>query len=124
VVKICELLNFSVFNDIILLIREDGMLKRKIFSELVDWKQREDRLCLLVKGARQVGKTFIINEFARTQYHRCVVLNFDENPGYKTIFDGDLDVETLIKQISLRVPHADLVPGDTLLFFDENPELS
>ena len=44
-------------------------------------------------------------------------INFDENPAYKTIFDGDLDVETLIKQISLRVPGAQLEPQQTILFF-------
>lgn len=46
-------------------------------------------------------------------------INFDENPAYKTIFDGDLDVETLIKQISLRVPGAQLEPQQTILFLDE-----
>lgn len=95
------------------------MLQRKILKELNQWKTQEDKLCLLVKGARQVGKTFIINEFARANYKYYVQINFDETPGYKTIFDGDLDVETLIKQISLRVPNAELVPGETLIFLDE-----
>jgi predicted AAA+ superfamily ATPase len=76
-------------------------------------------MCLLVKGARQVGKTFIIRLFAKENYTHFVELNFVENPTYKTIFDGDLDVETLIKQISLRVPNAQFVPGETLVFLDE-----
>jgi predicted AAA+ superfamily ATPase len=95
------------------------MLKRKISSDLTLWKNRENKLCLLVKGARQVGKTFIINEFARLNYKYYTSINFDENPAYKAIFDGDLDVETLIKQISLRVPNAKLVPHETLIFLDE-----
>lgn len=95
------------------------MLQRRILKELNQWKTKNDKLCLLVKGARQVGKTFIINEFARTNYKYYVQINFDENPGYKTIFDEDLDVETLIKQISLRVPSAELVPNETLIFLDE-----
>jgi predicted AAA+ superfamily ATPase len=95
------------------------MLKRKIYEKLMEWKVREDKLCLLVKGARQVGKTFIIELFARENYKHCTIINFVKNPAYKAIFDGDLDVETLIKQISLRVSGAELVPGETLIFLDE-----
>ena len=95
------------------------MLKRKILRELIAWKRNENRMCLLVKGARQVGKTFIIRLFAEESYRHFVELNFIENPAYQTIFDGDMDVETLIKQISLRVPNAALVPGETLIFLDE-----
>jgi predicted AAA+ superfamily ATPase len=95
------------------------MLKRKIYDDLTRWKARDDKLCLLVKGARQVGKTFIIELFARENYQHCAFINFVQNPAYKTIFDGDLDAESLIKQISLRVPGAELVPGETLIFLDE-----
>jgi len=95
------------------------MLKRKIYENLMEWKAREDKLCLLVKGARQVGKTFIIELFAQQNYKHCTIINFVKNPAYKAIFDGDLDVETLIKQISLRVSGAELVPGKTLIFLDE-----
>lgn len=95
------------------------MLKRKIYDELLRWKSRGDRQCLVVKGARQVGKTFIIELFARENYQHYTTLNFEKNPAYKVIFDGDLDVDTLVKQISLRVPGIELIPGETLLFFDE-----
>ncbi|MDR1136343.1 MAG: ATP-binding protein [Clostridiales Family XIII bacterium] len=95
------------------------MLKRKISNELLAWKQSENRMCLLVKGARQVGKTFIIRLFAEENYKHFVELNFIENPAYQAIFDGDLNTEMLIKQISLRVPNAELVPGKTLIFLDE-----
>lgn len=95
------------------------MLKRKIYDNLIQWKARGDKLCLMVKGARQVGKTFIIEQFARENYKHFTFINFDKNPAYKAIFDGDLDTETLIKQISLRVPGAELIPGETLLFLDE-----
>jgi predicted AAA+ superfamily ATPase len=76
-------------------------------------------MTLVVKGARQVGKTFSIEQFARDQYLRYVYINFDENPAYRAIFDGDLDMDTLIKQISLRVPKAEMIPGETLIFLDE-----
>lgn len=95
------------------------MLRRKITDELIKWKNNEDKMCLVVKGARQVGKTFIIDKFARENYEHYTYINFDENPAYGAIFDGDADVETLIKQISLRVPGAELIPGKTLIFLDE-----
>lgn len=95
------------------------MLKRKITERLLEWKNNPDKRCLLIKGARQVGKTFIVDHFARENYKHYVYINFDQNASYKAIFDGDMDVDVLTKQISLRVPEADLVPGETLLFLDE-----
>ena len=59
------------------------MLKRKIYDELIRWKQQSDKQCLVVKGARQVGKTFIIELFAQDNYEHYTVINFDQNPAYK-----------------------------------------
>jgi predicted AAA+ superfamily ATPase len=95
------------------------MLQRKILNRLLEWKNKSRKMTLVVKGARQVGKTFSIEQFAREQYSRYVHINFDENPAYRAIFDGDLDMDTLIKQITLRVPKAEMVPGETLIFLDE-----
>ncbi|MDR1461711.1 MAG: ATP-binding protein [Azoarcus sp.] len=95
------------------------MLKRKISDELAKWKGGRDKRCLLVKGARQVGKTYSIDRFARENYRHYIPIDFDRNPAYSAIFDGDLDAGTLQKQISLRVPGAALVPGETLLLLDE-----
>ncbi|MDR2717643.1 MAG: AAA family ATPase [Treponema sp.] len=95
------------------------MLHRKAYNQLLEWKNRPSKMVLLVKGARQIGKTFTIAQFAEEQYQRYVRINFDENPAYKVIFDGDLDMDTLIKQISLRVPSIKMIPGETLIFFDE-----
>ena len=83
-------------------------MKRKIEKRLLEWKDNHSQTCLLVKGARQVGKTYSLDRFARENYKYYTYLNFDENPAYRAIFDGDLDVETLIKQISLRVSDAEL----------------
>ena len=94
-------------------------MKRKIEKRLLEWKDNHSQTCLLVKGARQVGKTYSLDRFARENYKYYTYLNFDENPAYRAIFDGDLDVETLIKQISLRVSDAELEPGETILFLDE-----
>lgn len=95
------------------------MLKRKIYQELLEWKKKDNKMCLVIKGARQVGKTFIINKFASENYENYIYMNFDENPGYKSIFDGDLDVDNIIKQISLRVSNVSIIPNKTIIFLDE-----
>jgi predicted AAA+ superfamily ATPase len=98
------------------------MLKRKILADLLSWKSRDDKMALLIKGARQVGKTYIVDYFARHNYEQYLYLNFVENPAYKEIFSGDLAVDTLIKQITLRVPGAHLIPGKTIIVLDEIQE--
>ncbi|GHV19346.1 ATPase AAA [Spirochaetia bacterium] len=95
------------------------MLKRKIIDDLVLWKNRTAKMPLLITGARQIGKTFAITAFANANYEHRFFLNFDEKPNYKTIFEGNLDVDTLVKQMSLVIPNAVFVPGKTIIFFDE-----
>jgi hypothetical protein len=95
------------------------MLRRKIEDKLIEWKNKKDKMCLVVKGARQVGKTYIIDQFARNNYKNYIYMNFDEMPSYKDIFNGDLDPETLIKQITLNIPNVNLVPNETIIFLDE-----
>ncbi|MCL2137402.1 MAG: AAA family ATPase [Coriobacteriia bacterium] len=95
------------------------MLTRKITSQLNDWLSQSDRKSLVVKGARQVGKTFSIERFARENFESFIYINFEETPSLKQIFDGDLDTTTLIKQISLYVPGATIVECNTLIFLDE-----
>lgn len=94
------------------------MLKRKIMDKLIDWKNNHEKECLMVLGARQVGKTFIIREFAKN-YDSFFELNFLSNEDYKKIFDGNLDYETIIKNITIRIPDNDIIPGKTLIFLDE-----
>ena len=96
------------------------MLKRKIEKVLIDWKNKEGKKnCLLIKGARQVGKTFIVERFAESHYASFIHMNFDKNESLKDIFAGDLDVGTLRKQITLNIPTAQLIEGETLIFLDE-----
>lgn len=73
-------------------------------------------MSLIIKGARQVGKTFIIDKFARENYENYIYINFIENPKYKAIFDGDLDIENIIKQMTLRIPNLKIVPQKTIIF--------
>lgn len=98
------------------------MLKRKAYNELVEWKNTHREECLLVIGARQIGKTYIIREFAKNNYTKYYELNFLTNPKFKSIFDGDLDSETIIRKISLMEKGFSIIPGETLIFFDEIQE--
>ena len=95
------------------------MLERKIDNRLRAWKAKPNKNCLLVRGARQVGKTFSVEKFCRENYENYVYINFDRDDAYKLIFDGNLDVDELVLQISLRIKGARLVPGRTVLFLDE-----
>ena len=95
------------------------MLERKIEKELINWKNKKDKMCLVVKGARQVGKTFIIDKFARENYKNYIYINFDETPSYKDIFNGNLDINTIIKQITVNIPNVELIPNETIIVLDE-----
>ena len=94
-------------------------LKRKIDQFLIDWKTRDGHKPLIVKGARQIGKTEAIRHFARQNYQNIIEINFALDKQYLSIFDDGFDVDTILKNISLIDPLAKFVPGDTLIFFDE-----
>ncbi len=98
---------------------EPYMLKRKIYDTLLEWKQKKHQDCLLIKGARQVGKSFIIREFGKNNYKSVIEINFYEHPEYKTIFDGDLSAAEIYKRISLNVPNVKFIEHNTLIFLDE-----
>ena len=99
------------------------MLKRKIYDKLIDWKYKRKtegiKKCLLVKGARQVGKSFIIKEFGKKEYKSFVCIDFFCQPALKSIFDGDLTSEEILKRITANIRDFSLIAGDTLIFLDE-----
>lgn len=97
------------------------MLKRKILNDLINWKNTKDKECLLVKGARQVGKTYIIEEFGKNYYDNYIYLNFFRNPNLKNIFEGSLEASEIYKKMSIYIPNFKLVPN-TLIFLDEIQE--
>jgi len=97
------------------------MLRRKMMDNLMDWKSKPNHKCLVIKGQRQVGKTFIVRRFAET-YPNHVELNFLLNPSLKEIFDGDLDTDSIIKRMKLYFEPSSIVPGKTLIFIDEIQE--
>lgn len=94
------------------------MLKRKVDKFLLNWKDKKEKLPLIIKGARQVGKTTSIKEFAKT-YKSFIEINFLTSPEYKTIFNDGYDVISILKNLSLINPDIDLIPNDTLILFDE-----
>lgn len=94
-------------------------LRRKIDEVLINWKNDPDHMPLIVKGARQIGKTEAIRHFAKQHYESVVEINFALQKQYKDIFDNGFEVDTILKAISLRNPELELEPGKTLIFFDE-----
>lgn len=102
------------------------MFERKIEKELKLWKESLalKRKAFVLKGLRQVGKTKSITEFAKNNYEYVVDINFKLEPNMKAAFDGDLDVDTLITNISALKKDAIFVPYKTVLFLDEIQECS
>ena len=95
------------------------MLKRKFYHYLLEWKRTKKRECLLVNGARQVGKTYIIDQFGKENYKQYIYVNFVQNPEYREIFEGSLEPEELYRKMSLAIPRFRLEKKNTLLFLDE-----
>lgn len=94
-------------------------IKRKIEDFLIEWKQRADHKPLIVKGARQIGKTFSIQQFAQEHYAQVVNINFVLQPKFRRIFDDGYEVNHILSNLTLLEPTLHLEPGHTLLFFDE-----
>lgn len=95
------------------------MLKRKIDKVLLDWKNKENKKPLIVKGARQIGKTESIRLFGKMNYKNVVEINFALQKKFRGIFDDGYDVDSVIKSISFIDPSLKFIPGETLIFFDE-----
>lgn len=93
--------------------------KRKIDALLDDWLNKDDKSPALIVGIRQCGKTETIQEFAKRNKLQLIELNFWTNPEFCSDFDGKLDVDTIISNISLRFPDSFIDPKKTLIFFDE-----
>ena len=97
-------------------------LKRKIDIYLKEWKNSKNRKPLIIKGARQIGKTTSIEKFGRENYKSFIEINYISMPQYKQIFQDGYTTENIIKNISLLNSEYKFIPGDTLIFFDEMQE--
>ena len=95
------------------------LLRRKIDAVLAAWKQNPQRKPLIVKGARQIGKTISIRAFGQANYESVIEINFVLQKKFRSIFDDGYEVDTIIKNISLLEPSWKFIPHRTLIFFDE-----
>ena len=95
------------------------LLTRKIDGFLTEWKQNPNRKPLIVKGARQIGKTRSVESFAYANYTNVIEINFVEQPKYKQIFEDGFEVNSILKNLSLLNPALSFTPNETIFFFDE-----
>ena len=96
-------------------------LKRKAIQDLIRWKSSEDRKPLVLKGARQVGKTWLMKEFGESCYDHFVYFNFDEEDELKSIFEANKNPGRIIELLSM-ISGEKILPGETLIIFDEIQE--
>ena len=99
-------------------------MERLIIQKLLDWKNSKYRKPLILKGVRQVGKTWLLKEFAKRHYKNIAYFNFDEHPEYKQFFESTKDVERILQ--NLIMASGEIIkqdtPQDTLIVFDEIQE--
>ena len=100
------------------------MLKRKMTTVLENWKKTKKNECLLVEGARQVGKTYIIREFGKANYENFIEINLLRQNRFKDAFenDGDVSFSAIFSRLTLSDPTIRFIPNKTLLFIDEIQE--
>lgn len=94
-------------------------MERKTLNELLKWKEKKNRKPLLLTGVRQCGKTYIIKEFGKKEFEDTAYFNFDGNTGLQSVFDFDFDVGRIVDELANVVYGDKIVPGRTLVVFDE-----
>ena len=97
-------------------------MKRLLLDDLVKWKNKKNRLPLILKGARQVGKTWLLNEFGKTSFDDVLSINFENAPGLKEAFDGDISPRRIIDLLG-ALHGKRIEPQKTLMIFDEVQEI-
>lgn len=98
-----------------------NIMQRAIKQRLIAWKSSQYRKPLIIRGARQVGKTYTIREFGQTQFANTVEINFDQKPALKNIFQANTNPQDIIQQLT-AVLNTSIIAGETLLFLDEIQE--
>ena len=97
-------------------------MERLVFEQLKTWKDSKGRKPLVLNGARQVGKTWLLHEFARTQYEKEAYINCRKNEIAQQIFSTDFDVERILRALR-ALSGVDITPNDTLIVVDEIQEI-
>ena len=95
---------------------------RDKLKELFDWKLSEYRKPLIILGARQVGKTWLIQEFGKHEYKQMLYVNFEKMKVVRNLFEADFDIQRILTSLSIFAK-ADINPNETLLVFDEIQEI-
>jgi len=96
-------------------------MERSLISKLVEWKEKDGRKPLILKGVRQCGKTYLLKEFGKRYYESCVYFNFEENDALKTVFEKDYDTSRILFELGLYFGKT-IEPEKTLLILDEIQE--
>lgn len=96
-------------------------MKRNAIEDLIKWKSSEERKPMVLKGARQVGKTWLMKEFGKNYYSSYVYFNFDEEDELKSIFEVNKNPYRIIELLSM-IAGEKIIPGETLIIFDEVQE--
>ncbi|MBR2676465.1 MAG: AAA family ATPase [Solobacterium sp.] len=97
-------------------------MRRQVFEKLKAWKTNPDRKSLILRGARQAGKTWVLKDFGRREFLNTAYLNCEKNESAKTLFQDDFDVQRLIRGIS-ALTRVDIQPETTLIVLDEIQEV-
>lgn len=97
-------------------------MKRFIYSKLIEWKNRSDHKPLVLEGARQVGKTYILQEFGRNEFENMVYINCENNDAIKRLFSVDYNIDRILLGLE-AYSSQEIIPGKTFLFLDEIQEL-
>ena len=98
-----------------------GILERELMKSLVKWKMAPRRKPLILKGARQVGKTWLMKEFGRRYFQNIVYINFDNNPRMQQIFEQDYDIRRILLAFQVETGES-IRPQETLIILDEVQE--
>src|SRR3989338_2435688 len=111
------ILTKTMLNLVGILTKIEDIMKRAIYTQLLEWKSDPERKPLLLRGARQVGKTHLVRTFGN-EFEDFIELNLEESESLRSIFDADLDPAHILRRLSLILERP-IVPGKTLLFLDE-----
>lgn len=102
-------------------IRGSDFVYRDKIEKLKQWKEKTNRKPLIIRGARQVGKTWLMKEFGKLCYEKCAYINFDDNSRMESLFDSNFDLEKIIRGLKIE-SGVDIEPENTLIIFDEVQE--
>ena len=95
---------------------------RKVIEDLREWKKRQNRKPLIIQGARQSGKTWLMQEFGRLEFKHTVMVNFEDDPNARELFEYDLDVNRIINTLSIQAGFP--IDAETLLIFAKSCRIS